>query len=311
MIYTITLNPALDRTISVKKITYNKVTPATKTVTNCGGKGFNVSRSLKLMGIESIAIGLIGGRSGQEIKEKLHSEGVQTDLLSIIGETRINTVILEEGSSNHIKINESGPTISRFEQEALFSKVRQHASSGDLWIISGSIPGDTPKTFYADLISMIHKINGKVYLDTSGIALEKSICEKPSLIKPNLEEFQILIGKNPRTIKEIAHSAKEIHQLGINAIAISLGENGLIYSRENIAIYAPAPKVKISNPTGAGDALLSGIIWATLNNFPFDHIAAWGVATGTASAVKDGVEFCTLSEILPYFEQVISQVSIL
>ena len=311
MIFTVTLNPALDKTILVNKLNYKSILKANKTIENCGGKGFNVSRSLKVLGIESTAIGFVGGQEGEKIEEELQQNGISTNLVHIENNTRVNYILAEEKGENYIKVNEKGPAISPLELGLLLSEVKRLIKPADLWVLSGSIPNGLYASIYAELIKLIHENKGTAFLDSSGSPLLSAISASPDLIKPNLEEFEELMSTKLDSLERMQTNLNKLHERNLNTIALSLGSKGLLLSNYNATVFAPAPLVEIRNSTGAGDALLSGIIWAMLQDFPFVEIAAWGVAAGTASAMKEGVEFSTLSEIMPLYNEIIKNTLLL
>src|SRR3954452_5122069 len=135
MIYTVTLNPALDRELTVPALVFDDVLRATETRVDCGGKGFNVARMLAALGAESVALGFAGGHTGAMLQDGLAALGIATDFVWIAGETRTNISIVTTDYDRHIKVNEAGPTISASEQAALVQRVRERVRSGDLWVL--------------------------------------------------------------------------------------------------------------------------------------------------------------------------------
>jgi len=312
MIYTLTLNPAVDKTILVEKIKLNMLSHADQTIVNCGGKGFNVSRALKMYAINSVAIGFVGGSEGEFIENVLQNIGIDIDLIHITGNTRTNYVVSEKSGQNHIKINERGPQISSEDIHALILKVETLAKPGDYWILSGSIPLGVRNSIYADLVNRIHAKQGYAILDTSGEPMKLGVLEQPDLIKPNLEEFEELTNSRMVTIESMVQHIMIIQESHhIKRVALSLGSQGLILSDSCRTVHSPAPQVEVRNPTGAGDALLAGIIWSRIQGFTLEQTAAWGVAAGTASAAKIGTDFCTIKEIEPYYQTVLKTTIIL
>src|SRR5215213_4864767 len=150
MIYTVTLNPALDRELTVPALLFDDVLRATATRVDCGGKGFNVVRMLAALRAESVALGFAGGHTGAILQEQLAVQGIATDFVWIAGETRTNVSIVTADYERQIKVNEPGPNISADEQAALRARVRERARSGDWWVLAGSLPPGVTPTFYAD-----------------------------------------------------------------------------------------------------------------------------------------------------------------
>jgi fructose-1-phosphate kinase PfkB-like protein len=155
MIYTITLNPALDREMTVSNILLNQVLRASEVRIDIGGKGFNVSRALLALGMESIAIGFIGGTVGEQLASGLAGLGINTELIRISSETRTNLSVVDEQHQNHLKINESGPQVSQAEAEAMLKKISELARKNDWWILSGSTPPGIPEGYVSEIVRRI------------------------------------------------------------------------------------------------------------------------------------------------------------
>lgn len=308
MLITITPNPVLDKTITVKHIIFDEMSRAIAVQEDWGGKGFNVSRALHAMGTESLAMGFIGGVTGQKIQQGLHDLGINTDLVPIAGETRTNIVITEAESERYVKVNEAGPALQPMEIHAFFERVRQRVKPGDLWALCGSLPPGTPENFYADLVTLIQNHGAKTLLDTSGTSLHLGLASHPFLVKPNAIEAAIITGYPVKTLAHAKAAAYKIHQAGATMVALSLGAQGMILAYKHSSrvrmLHAEPPQVQILHPTGAGDALLAGIIYALDQKFPADDMARWSVASGTASALHQGVSVGTYQEIQSLASQV-------
>ena len=187
-IYTVTLNPGLDRTLTVPKLHENAVLRATSSRLDWGGKGFNVTRALQALELESIALGMVGGFTGQMLTQGLEQLGITTDFVQIKGESRTNTVIEEMHSGRYIKVNEIGPPVERADLDALRGRILTRVRAGSYWALCGSLPPGADSTFYADLITLIQSQGAFACLDASGEALHRGIESAPFLVKPNAEE---------------------------------------------------------------------------------------------------------------------------
>lgn len=305
MIFTLTPNPSVDRTISVPEIRFNSVLRSKAVRLDWGGKGFNVSRSLSQFGIDSLALAWVGGGTGKILADGLQRLGIQTDFVWVDEDTRTNTMLLEEGSSWHIKVNEPGPSISEDDVEQLFLKAENYAKKGDLWILSGSLPPDVPVDFYGKLIKAIKIRGAKVYLDASGDPLRFGCQAGPYLVKPNSVEAAHIVGFEIQDQEDAKRAALPFLRMGIEILALTMGSTGLLLASQQQMIYATAPKVVERNASGAGDALLSGIIYAQLHDLPLLDVARWGVATGAASVMMEGVSefnFAQVDTLLPDVE---------
>lgn len=288
MIYTITLNPAVDRELTVPIIEYDSVLRATSWRVDYGGKGFNVSRMLRALDTDSVALGFAGGRSGELLCSGLASLDIGTDFVWVKGETRTNVSITTEIHDHYIKVNEPGPTISTAEQMALVQKVRQLAQSGDWWVLAGSLPPDVPSSIYMQLIGDIQAAGARVILDTSGAALHDGCQARPFLAKPNEIEAHKLTGLPVNTTFEIATVAQAIQHTGVANVVISLGKKGALLADEQQVWLAASPSIIEKNPIGAGDSMVGGLVWGLNEGMSLSESLRWGIACGAATASMDG-----------------------
>ncbi len=291
MIVTVTPNPVLDRTLTVPYIVFNEMVRATAVRVDWGGKGFNVSRALKALGTESLALGFVGGATGQALERGLRELGITTDFVYIAGETRTNIVITEQETGHYIKVNEAGPVISAEELAAFFALVNRRVRPGDLWILSGSLPPGVSPDFYARLIRTVQEAGAQAVLDTSGEPLILGCAAGPYLVKPNAIEAQEVTRQEIRNDDDAITAARFLLGQGVQMVALSLGAEGLLLASREWMVRAWPPRVQVCNPVGAGDALLAGLVWAMRQALSPEETARWGVACGTAAAMSEGVAF--------------------
>jgi 1-phosphofructokinase family hexose kinase len=360
VIVTVTPNPGLDRTLTVPRIVFNQMMRATASRLDWGGKGFNVSRALQALGVESVAMGFIGGATGRTLERGLGDLGIGTDFVPIAGETRTNTVItsaplsagpsarLRAGPSarlragmdadayRYVKVNEPGPTVRTEEVAAFFDRAREKARPGDIWVLCGSLPPGVPPDFYARLTALVQAMGAQVLLDSSGEALRLGCAASPYLVKPNVVEAEEMTGQEISSDADALAAVEFFVRQGIELVALSLGADGLLLASKELAVRARPPCVQARNPVGAGDALLAGIASALAGPsaparagpstqlragpstglragaehsrrehvLSLEEIARWGVATGTAAAMQEGVSFGTRAEVEALYEQI-------
>ena len=288
MIFTVTLNPAVDREMTVDSITFDTVLRASGWQVDCGGKGFNVARMLKSLGVSSVALGFAAGKSGEMLNEKLRSLGIETDFVWVDGETRTNVSIISAENGQYVKVNEPGPTITRADLAQLAKKIGSRVRSGDWWVIAGSLPPGVPPSYYTELISIIQSAGAKVFLDTSGEALRRNCEAKPQLVKPNEEEAHELTGLPVQTKEELAAVGFAISAMGPASVIISLGKEGAVLVDEKKAWLATSPKIIASNPIGAGDSMVAGIVWGLSHGDSMQDAFCKGIACGAATASQKG-----------------------
>lgn len=302
MIYTVTLNPAVDKELVVPEIAFDSVLRAGVTRVDFGGKGFNVSRMLQALGAESTALGFAGGKSGDLLREGLESLGIGTDFVSVSGETRTNVSVVTEPASHYLKVNEPGPTISASELDELRRKVRALSREGDWWVLAGSLPPGVPTAVYADLITDIQAAGGRVILDTSGEALGLGCGARPFLAKPNDIEVHQLTGLPVNNPAEIAAAAQAVQASGVGHVVVSLGKAGALLVDETAVWQAASPKIQERNPIGAGDSMVGGLVFALSQGYAVAEALHWGIACGAATASLPGTAVGTrplVEELLP------------
>ena len=304
MIYTLTLNPAIDRELTVEEIEYDKVLTALEARIDFGGKGFNVSRMLKALGTSSVAVGFVGGNTGKRLENGLHALGIDSDFVWVDIETRTNISIVTQLHDHYIKVNEKGPLVDERKQTELLDKIEATAQAGDWWVLAGSLPPGVDEAFYARIIKALNDRGAIAVLDTTGEALRLGCLEKPFLIKPNGEETQALTGMPVDTPAQVALAAVELRNMGAQNVVISLGKSGALLQTPEATWLVHPPVIKEKNPIGAGDAMVGGLVWALAQDIPLDETLSWGVASGAAAASLSGTDVGSLDQITELRSQV-------
>lgn len=302
MIYTVTLNPALDRELTVPALLFDEVLRAAESRVDCGGKGFNVSRTLAALGAQSVALGFAGGHTGAMLRDGLAAAGVETDFVWVAGETRTNISIVTASHEQHIKVNEAGPAIAPAEQAALRAQVRERARGGDWWVLAGSLPPGVAPTFYAELIHDIQATGARVILDTSGAALRHGCAALPFLVKPNAAEIGELTGLPIDSAEQALAAAQAL--AGIPNLVISMGAAGALLAHAGRGWLARPPTIQQRNPIGAGDSLVAGMVWGLSQGWPLAEILRWGVACGASAAAHAGTAAGSYQQIAELAAQV-------
>jgi len=308
MIYTLTPNPSIDRSITIPEIRFNSVLRSQRVRLDWGGKGFNVSRSLNIFGVESTAIAWVGGSSGKMLSDGLQRLDIQTDFVWVDEETRTNPMIIEAAGDWHLKVNEPGPQISQNDIDQLFNKVEGYARKGDLWVLSGSLPPDVPAEFYADLIKLFKSRGALVYLDGNGSALELGCQAGPYLVKPNLAEAAQILGYTINDQEDAKRAALPFLRMGVAYFALTMGSAGLLLASQQEMVYAKPPKMHVRNAAGSGDSLMAGIIYAQMQGWELVEVARWAVAVGSSSVETEGVSEFEVERIQTLLPEVESKV---
>ena len=304
MIYTLTLNPAVDRELTVPAMEFDSVLRASEARVDFGGKGFNVSRLLKGMNEPSTAVGFLGGNAGELLEKGLQSLGIGTDFVWVSEETRTNVSIVTQSHDHYIKVNEKGPLVDEAKQTELLDKIDSLAKPADWWVLAGSLPPGIGNGFYARIVTVLNKHAAHAILDTSGESLKLGCVQKPYLVKPNAEEAHVLTGLPMETPSEIAAAAAEIRRLGAQNVVISMGKAGALLHTSEGAWLTRSPKIQEKNPIGAGDSMVGGLVWALTQGIALKEALGWGVASGAATASLPGTEVGSR----PLIEELYSQV---
>ena len=305
MIYTLTLNPAVDRELTVSAMAFDTVLRASEAQVDFGGKGFNVSRLLKGMGVASTAVGFLGGRAGELLQDGLQALGIGVDFVWTPGETRTNVSIVTQSHDHYIKVNEKGPLIEPARQQELLSKIGSLAHPGDWWVLAGSLPPGVADNFYARVVNVLNQRQSQAILDTTGASLRLGCAEKPYLVKPNREEAQALTGLPMESTAQVVEAAEAIRQMGAQNVVISMGKTGALLQSAEGAWLAHSPKVKEKNPIGAGDSMVGGLVWRLAQGMSLKESLGWGVACGAATASLSGTELGSHALVQELHQQVI------
>ncbi|CRS97546.1 tagatose-6-phosphate kinase [Streptococcus equi subsp. equi] len=263
MILTVTLNPSIDISYPLNRLTLDTVNRVDRTTKTAGGKGLNVTRVLAEAGQSVVATGFIGGKLGDFVIHQLQEQGISNQFFKIKGETRNCIAVLHEGMQTEIL--EAGPYIDMDEAEGFLNHMSIIAKQFDVLTFSGSLPKGLAAHYYQDLITMARVYGSKVVLDCSGAPLKAVLAgkDKPTVIKPNLEELEDLIGQ-PVTLDEerlISLLSQPLFE-GIEWIIVSLGAQGAFAKHHNRFYRVTIPKIEVVNPVGSGDATVAGIAWA-------------------------------------------------
>lgn len=304
MIFTLTLNPAIDRELTVAEIKTGQVLTALSTRVDVGGKGFNVSRMLQSFEQPSVAVAYVGGKTGQRLQAGLAALGIETDFVWLDGETRTNISIVAVTQHEYIKINEGGPEVNPAQQEQMLEKIRSRAGPGDWWVLAGSLPPGVDDGYYARIIRLLNERGATTFLDTTGEALRQGCREQVFMVKPNASEAEDLTGMPVETPEQAVAAAAAIREMGAQNVVISLGSQGAVLQTAGRIWTARPPQVIEKNPIGAGDSMVGAMVWALSRGLPMDEALRWGVASGAAAAGLSGTDIGAYEQISDLRQQV-------
>jgi 6-phosphofructokinase 2 len=285
MIATITLNPCLDKYISVVRLEMNETNRSQPITQYAGGKGLDVSRAVHEMGGETMAFGFAGGSDGGVLTALLGKERVPFSFVSVGDQTRSCYIISETESGRQTRINTPGPRVSTAELTELVKRVWGMLTVPDILVCGGSVPPGLPSDTYAVIINEARNHGTKTILDSSGDYLKEGIKASPFLIKPNEREAEELLGRPLTTEKDMADAAREMVRMGAEIAVISLGRDGLVAADRYETVKAVPPAVTAVSTVGAGDSAVAGFAIALEGQESLIHACRLAVAMGTAAVL--------------------------
>lgn len=297
MIATLTLNPSLDKSVTVDGLVIDEANRWTSFRRDPGGKGINVSRVVHELGGDTIAYGFIGGFDGEILRRLLKQQGVPFDFTSIRGEIRSNLIINDLKTRRQTRIDAPGPLISEKKLGDLVSKIKRIKPKPEFLVLSGSVPPGIPENIYREFIKVAKKQGIKTVLDSDDKWLKEGIKAKPNVIKPNLHEAEELLGMKLKNEAAIVQAVKTLLARGIEIVAISRGRDAFIISDGNEILKLIPPQVEVISTVGAGDSAVAGLVMKLSEGAGLQEAACLAVAAGTAAALTPGVELCHRKDV--------------
>jgi 1-phosphofructokinase len=303
-VVTITLNPAVDKTITINKFEYGGTNRAQDVRADAGGKGINVAKVLNQFDQQVIAGGLIAGYQGTWIENRLQAMGIQCRFNHIDGETRTNTKIVDADTRITTEVNEQGFQVSAAGLQSLLDGISKNLSNVEYLVLAGSMPPGTPVDFYKTLIEKAKSTGIKVVLDADGEVFRKGLEGLPYAVKPNVHELETYFGRVFNSDAELLDAARALIAKGIEVVQISLGKDGsLIVNKDEAYRAHPFPITPLST-VGAGDSMVATMVYGFLHEMTLEQIARWCSAAGTITASKSGTQVCTLDEVRARVEDI-------
>lgn len=279
MIYTVTLNPAIDRTLMCNELKWGTVNVADVIGFFPAGKGINVSRCLAALDVPNTATGLIGTRERALFSSFLEKEGIPSLFTEVEGITRTSTTIIDKSKNSETHIKERGFTVSPDERSRFLNSIESTIHNNDIMIVSGSLPHRFSCSDLAETVELCTKKGAGIILDVSGDILRELSGLSPLLIKPNREELSELTGGD-----SIDAMLEQAYDRGFTAILLTLGKEGVVFYNGKEKLIQPSPQIEYSNSVGAGDAALAGYIAALYQGKGIQERLRWAAAAGAANA---------------------------
>lgn len=305
MIITVTMNPAIDKTVEIEQLVPNGLNRIQKVEYDAGGKGINVSKTIHELGGESLAMGFLGGNAGKTIENVLTSWNIQHDFIWVEGETRTNTKVFEK-SGGVTELNEPGPVINEAQVEELIQKICEHTDKETLVVLAGSIPAGVDKNIYAAITESVHEKGGSVLMDADGELFRNALKASPDIIKPNQVELEEYIGADYRlSMGELKALAEKFQNNGIKTVAISMGKGGAMIVRDKFVARCPALSVKAHSTVGAGDAMVAALAYSWDKKLGDEETVRLCMATSAGAVTTVGTKppaRTVVDELIPQVE---------
>ncbi len=323
MIITVTMNPAIDKTVDIDSFEHGGLNRITDIVRDAGGKGINVSKTIHHLGGTSLATGFLAGSAGDMIEQTLAEYGIRTDFIRVGGETRTNTKVVEKNGTV-TELNEPGPVVTEENLAKLIGKLEEYASADTLVVLAGSVPAGVDKTVYRTITEKMHAKGASVLLDADGELFVQALKAEPDIIKPNrleLEEyFRHTFYHAPESSEgsvtyqteqqqtsafpviapqkaysrhsdlQIAELGKQLLDQGIGFAAISMGSEGALFISRNETLKCPGLQVKTHSTVGAGDAMVAALAYGWEQKLSFRDCASLGMAASAGAVTTVGTK---------------------
>ena len=290
MIYTVTLNPAIDKTVVIENFCPGAVNRIGMLREDTGGKGINVSKCLKNLGADSTASVILAGDAGKRLEKMLGETGIPSLAVWAEGESRTNLKIVDPAKRENTDINEPGPAVSGELLEELKTKLGERILPGDLVILSGSLPAGVDRGLYGDWTAYFRSLGARVYLDADGEAMKQGLAAVPYMIKPNDGELAGLFGKEKLSRDEMVSEGRRLLETGIEEIVISMGSEGALFVREDGCYFTQGLPVEVKSTVGAGDSMVAAMAFADVKNLDREEKIRLAVTMGAGSVMQSGTQ---------------------
>ena len=293
-IVTLTMNPVLDKNTNAKLVVPEKKIRCKTPSYAPGGGGINVSRAIKKLGSNSVAIFLAGGNNGKSMAKLLDEESIQHEQIDSGVDVRENLMVLDETTNNQYRFGMPGHEVDEKYWKNVLTSIKNIQPKPAYLVASGSLPPGVPDDFYARLAQFAKQNDIRMVLDASGASLKLALEEGVYLIKPNLREMAGLLEKDVLTGMEQEEAAKKFLKNNFcEVLLLSLGARGaMVASNADVISYIVPPTMPVISTVGAGDSMVAGMVKGLTKGLSTHQAARYGVSAGTAAAMTPGSELC-------------------
>ena len=305
MITTVTMNPCMDKTVTVDTFQYGGLNRVQNGREDIGGKGINVASVVTNLGGMALCTGINYENGGDFIQGKLSDRHIRHDFVMVPGELRTNLKLFDRSKGVITEVNESGSPVEAGSIVALKEKVRRYSRESSMMVFSGSVPQGVGSGVYRELMEECAR-GCRPVLDAEGPLLSEGLKAQPYLIKPNRFELEMILGEERSTKEGIVEGARELLRSGVQILCVSLGEDGAVIVDPCRAYFAPALPVKVQSTVGAGDSMVAALCLAAEEDRPPAEMLRMATAAAAASVMTEGTQLCSRSD----FDALLPQVSV-
>lgn len=305
MIVTVTLNPAIDKTIEVNRLTIATLNKVENWIQDPGGKGINVSKVIESLGGNSIATGFLGGSAGRYIMHSLDALDIKHDFVMIDGETRTNLKIFDRVTKENTEINERGPSVSEAATSELLLKVKSLIKPPCIVVISGSTPEGLSADFFSTLVLACKEMGAKVFLDTYGCAFESGIKAMPDYIMLRHRSIEKILDCEVRTDEALVKAGQTFMKMGAAHVLFSLGPEGNYYCDAEKSLRLRPIKIDVHSTVGAGDALVGGFVYALDQEYDIEESLRLAMAASAGAVMTVGTKPMNVEWITSQIDRVV------
>lgn len=287
-IATITVNPAVDQTVSVDRFQTGAVNRSKAMRFDAGGKGVNVASFIADFGLEVAVTGFLGEENADVFERHFERKGIEDRFIRVPGETRINIKIMDEVSQETTDVNTPGQVPGEYAISRFYSQVEEMTGSCDCFVLSGNLQASLPSSFYADLIRFLKSKKCSVVLDTSGDALSEAVQSGADILKPNIHELSGLIQRNLKSLGDVHAAAISLINDETGIVVVSMGGDGAMFVERDGAFIARPPIVPVKSTVGAGDALVAGLVAGLSQKLKLEECARLATAFSLSAVTRLG-----------------------
>ena len=303
MITTVTLNPCIDRTLTVENMKTGGTNRVISVRDDIGGKGINVAIALKHLGISDKCIGINYSENWKNVEHFLSKQKVAYKFTLCSGSMRVNTKVFDAAEETMTEFNEKGNPVGLDTLQCFMETFDDALNSSELFVFSGSVPPGIPADIYKRMIEKAARFSVPTVLDTSGELLREGIKASPFILKPNLNELSEAAGRELASRQDIIDAAEGLVSSGISYVCVSLGENGAILAGKDGTYEAEPMEIEIRGIQGAGDSMVAGICMALIEKKGPEDMLRYGTAAAAATMLLDGTQMCSRED----FDRLLSE----